>query len=50
MSNEGCPCVFIRRSDGFCIVSVYVDNLNIIGTVEDIEEGSSFGIQDEGFG
>ena len=42
-SNEDCPCVFIRRSqDGFCIISVYVDDLNIIGTPEDIEEASSY--------
>ena len=33
MNNEDCPCVFIRKSNkGFCIVSVYVDDLNIIGT------------------
>ena len=42
-SNKDCPCVFIRRSqDGFCIISVYVDDLNIIGTPEDIEEASSY--------
>lgn len=42
-SNEDCPCVFIRRSqDGFCIISVYVDDLNIIGTPDDIEEASSY--------
>jgi hypothetical protein len=43
MNNEDCPCVFIRKSNkGFCIVSVYVDDLNIIGTTEDIEEASSY--------
>jgi hypothetical protein len=42
-SNADCPCVFIRRSqDGFCIISVYVDDLNIIGTPRDIEEASSY--------
>src|SRR3954470_4261162 len=42
-SNEDCPCVFIRRSeDGFCIISMYVDDLNIIGTPDDIEEASSY--------
>jgi hypothetical protein len=30
--NDDCPCVFIKRSKvGFCIISVYVDDLNIIG-------------------
>jgi hypothetical protein len=33
------PCVFIKKSsNGFCIISVYVDNLNIIGTTGDIKE------------
>ena len=42
-SNEDCLCVFRRRSlDGFCIILVYVDDLNIIGTPEDIEEASSY--------
>jgi hypothetical protein len=30
--NDDCPCIFIKRSKmGFCIISVYVDDLNIIG-------------------
>src|SRR4051812_24865069 len=42
-SNEDCPCVFIQRSqNGFCIISVYVYDLNIIGTPDDIEEASSY--------
>ena len=42
-SNEDCPCVFIQQSQyGFCIISVYVDDLNIIGTPRDIEEASSY--------
>jgi hypothetical protein len=33
------PCVFIRRScTGFCIISVYVDDLNIIGHTKDIDK------------
>ena len=32
-NNDVCLCVFIKRSStGFCIISVYVDDLNIIGT------------------
>jgi hypothetical protein len=31
-NSNGCPCVFIRRSSTrFCIISIYVDDLNIIG-------------------
>ena len=38
-NNEDCPCIFIQRShDRFCIISVYVDDLNIIGTLEDIKK------------
>jgi hypothetical protein len=37
--NDDCPCVFIKKSsNGFCIISVYVDDLNIIGNEEDINE------------
>jgi len=39
ISNDDCPYVFIKKSnDGFCIISVYVDDLNIIRTTRDIEE------------
>jgi hypothetical protein len=38
-NNHDCPCVFIKRySTGFCIISVYVDDLNIIGHAQDIDE------------
>jgi hypothetical protein len=38
-SNDDCLCVFIRKSTtGFCIISVYVDDLNIIGYTKDIDE------------
>jgi hypothetical protein len=37
--NDDCPCVFIKKSPtGFCIISVYVDDLNIIGNENDINE------------
>jgi hypothetical protein len=36
-NNNDCPCVFIKKfSKGFCIISVYVDDLNIIGNATDI--------------
>jgi hypothetical protein len=38
-NSDYCPGVFIRKSvTGFCIISVYVDNLNIIGHTKDIDE------------
>jgi hypothetical protein len=31
-NSDDCPCVFIKKSSsGFCIILVYVDDLNIIG-------------------
>ena len=42
-NNDDCPCVFIKKSaNGFCIISVYVDDLNIIRTTRDIEEASAY--------
>jgi hypothetical protein len=36
-NNDDCSCVFIHKSStGFCIISVYVCDLNIIGTELDI--------------
>jgi hypothetical protein len=36
-NNDDCQCVFIKKSSkGFCIISVYVDDLNIIGNATDI--------------
>jgi hypothetical protein len=36
-NSDDCPCVFIRKSSiGFCIISIYVDDLNIIGHAKDI--------------
>jgi hypothetical protein len=38
-NNDDCSCVFIRKfTTGFCIISVYVDDLNIIGHTKDIDE------------
>jgi hypothetical protein len=38
-NNDDCPCVFIRKSsNGFCAISVYVDDLNIIDTELDINK------------
>jgi len=38
-NNDDCPRVFTKKSQtGFCIISVYVDDLNIIGNPQDISE------------
>ena len=43
VNNDNCLCVFIKRShNGFCIISVYVDDLNIIGHTEDIEVACTY--------
>ena len=36
-NDDICPCVFIKKTtSGFIIIAVYVDDLNIIGTPEEI--------------
>jgi hypothetical protein len=38
-NSDDCPCVFIKKySTGFCIISVYVDDLNIIDHKRNIDE------------
>jgi hypothetical protein len=38
-NSDDCSCVSIRKSTtGFCIISVYVDDLNIIDHIKDIDE------------
>jgi hypothetical protein len=38
-NSDDCPCMFIRKSSiGFCIISVYIIDLNIIGHPKDIDE------------
>ena len=40
---ELCPCVFIKRtSSGFAIIAVYVDDMNIIGSADEIKETASY--------
>jgi hypothetical protein len=42
-NNDDCPCVFIRKSSTeFCIILVYIDDLNIIGTKLDINEARDY--------
>ena len=36
-NNPICPCVFIKKLDsGFAIIAVYVDDLNLVGTSEEL--------------
>jgi hypothetical protein len=38
-NSHDCPCLFIRKSNtSFCIISIYFDDLNIIGHGKDIDE------------
>ena len=42
INNNAYSCVFIKKSlNGFCIISVYVDDININGTRKEIDEASS---------
>ena len=37
MNNPICPCIFIKKSEiGFVIIAVYVDDLNLVGTPEEL--------------
>ena len=37
MNNPICPCSFIKKSEtGFAIIVVYVDDLNLVGTPEEL--------------
>ena len=40
-NNQICPCIFIKRLEsGFAIVAVYVDNLNLMDTLEELTKPS----------
>ena len=42
-NNPICPCVFIKKSkEGFVIVAVYVDDMNLIGTTNEIKETANY--------
>ncbi|KAK6159288.1 hypothetical protein DH2020_006602 [Rehmannia glutinosa] len=42
-NNTICPCVFIKRSDtGFAIIVVYVDDINLIGTPEELSNAAEY--------
>ena len=43
MNNSICPCVFIKKTEnGFAIIAIYVDDLNLIGTLEEIIKTANY--------
>ena len=43
VNNSICPCVFIKKTEnGFAIISVYVDDLNLIRTPEELIKTNSY--------
>ena len=43
MNNPICPCVFIKKSEtGFAIIAVYVDDLNLVGTPEELTNTAEY--------
>ena len=54
INNGLCPCVFIKRtSSGFVIIIVYVNDMNLFGTLEELRDiatylKSKFEMQDLG--
>ena len=42
-NNQICPCAFIKRTEsGFAIVAVYVDDLNLVGTPEELTKIANY--------
>ena len=43
INNPICPCVFIKKSEtGFAIIAVYVDDLNLVGTPEELTKTAEY--------
>ena len=43
MNNLICPCIFIKKSEiGFAIIAVYVDDLNLVGTPEELTKTKNY--------
>ena len=43
MNNLICPCIFIKKSKtGFAIIAVYVDDLNLVGTLEELTRTTNY--------
>ena len=43
MNNIKCPCIFIKKLEiGFVILIVFVDELNLIGTLEELTRTTNY--------
>ena len=43
MNNPICPCIFIKKSEiGFAIIAVYIDDLNLVGTPEELTKTTNY--------
>ncbi|KAM1146882.1 hypothetical protein ACFX19_039362 [Malus domestica] len=43
INNVICTCVFIKKSNsGFAIVAVYVDDMNLVGTPEELNKTTEY--------
>ena len=43
MNNPICPCIFIKKSEtGFTIIAMYVDDLNLVGTPEELTRTTNY--------
>jgi hypothetical protein len=42
-NNPICPCIFIKKSEPeFAIIAVYVDDLNLVGTPEELTKTATY--------
>ena len=42
-NNQICPCIFIKKLEfRFAIVTVYVDDLNLVGTLEELMKTANY--------
>ena len=43
VNNPICPCIFIKKSEiRFAIIAVYVDDLNLVGTPEELTRTTNY--------
>ena len=43
MNNPICSCIFIKKSEtGFAIIAIYVDDLNLVGTLEELTRTTNY--------
>ena len=43
MNNPICPCIFIKKLEiGFAIITVYVDDLNLVGTPKELTRTTNY--------